>query len=135
MKKKDVNKPQFKVGDKVVIVESPIPEDVGKVVEIVETEKTQLMVKFEDGYPMWTTYDSIGPVGEDMVNSPNHYKQKGIEVFDIMRAFYGDEAYEHFCLCSAQKYVTRCRLKGKYLEDLKKARKCIDRIVELHESK
>lgn len=72
-------------------------------------------------------------IGEDMVNSPNHYNQNGIEVFDIMRAFYGDDVYEHFCLGSAQKYVTRCRLKGKYLEDLKKARKCIDRIVELHE--
>ena len=135
MEKKDVNKSQFKVGDKVVIVESVNPEDIGKVVEIVEAEKTRLRVIFEDGYWMWTTYDSIMPIDEDMVNSPNHYKQKGIEVFDIMRAFYGDDAYEHFCLCSAQKYVTRCRLKGKYLEDLKKARKCIDRIVELHESK
>ena len=135
MEKKDVNKSQFKVGDKVVIVESVNPEDIGKVVEIVEAEKTRLMVIFEDGYSMWTTYDSIMPIDDDMVNSPNHYNRNGIEVFDIMRAFYGDDVYEHFCLCSAQKYVTRCRLKGKYLEDLKKARKCIDRIVELHESK
>lgn len=133
---------RFKKGDVARIISSPLAALVGKLVEIEEIDGDECVVTFDENEDvkvrMKVECDRLELVSaanresNDMVNSPNHYNRNGIEVFDIMRAFYGDDAYEHFCLCSAQKYVTRCQLKGKYLEDLKKARKCIDKILEIH---
>lgn len=72
---------------------------------------------------------------KEWVNHPQHYNQGGIECFDVMRAYYGEQAFEGFCLCSTLKYVMRCRNKDKYLEDLKKAQVYIQEIIKLHDGK
>lgn len=59
--------------------------------------------------------------GDAMVEHPKHYNCNGIECFDVIRAFYGDDALENFCLCNALKYIMRCKLKDNYRQDLKKA--------------
>lgn len=52
----------------------------------------------------------------DMVNSPDHYTQGGIETYDFIRA--KKLPYE---LGNVVKYVSRAPYKGNHLEDLKKA--------------
>lgn len=52
----------------------------------------------------------------DVVNHPKHYTShpSGIEVIEITR-------HMNFCLGNAIKYILRCDLKGKPIEDLEKA--------------
>lgn len=57
----------------------------------------------------------------DNVNQPSHYTShpSGVECIDITR-------HMNFCLGNAIKYIWRAGLKGDSIEDLKKAKKCID---------
>jgi len=52
----------------------------------------------------------------DAVNHPKHYcsHPSGVEVIEITR-------HMNFCLGNAIKYILRCDLKGKPIEDLEKA--------------
>jgi hypothetical protein len=67
-------------------------------------------------------------VSDDPVNHPTHYTAhpSGIECIQIT---------EHmgFCIGNAIKYLWRADLKGKALEDLKKARFYIDREIAKRE--
>lgn len=62
---------------------------------------------------------------DDPVNHPRHYTShpSGVHCIDII---------EHmpFNIGNAVKYLWRCDLKGRPLEDLEKARRCIDREIE-----
>lgn len=64
----------------------------------------------------------------DIVNNPQHYHTGKYECIEVMREVFGDEAVEDFCLLNAFKYLYRCRLKGNYIEDLKKAKRYIEMI-------
>ena len=68
---------------------------------------------------------------QEMVNHPGHYNQGGIECFDVIEKFFGRDALEHFCIGNALKYLMRCQHKGNYIEDLRKARFYIDKILEM----
>ena len=67
------------------------------------------------------------PKKKEMVFHPEHYN-KGIEVIDFIESWGLD-----FNEGNVVKYVTRHKLKGKPLEDLKKARFYIDRLIALQE--
>lgn len=60
---------------------------------------------------------------------PNHYNKGNIECFDVIKAYYGDDVFEHFCLGNVLKYVMRCKSKENYLQDLKKARVYLDKLI------
>jgi Protein of unknwon function (DUF3310) len=60
-----------------------------------------------------------------MVNSPPHYTDGGIEVIDFIEA----KGFDYH-LGNVVKYVSRAALKGKYLEDLQKARWYLDRAIK-----
>ena len=64
-----------------------------------------------------------------MVKHPNHYN-KGIEVIKFIESWKMD-----FSTGNVIKYVTRAPFKGKYLEDLKKARFYLDRLIKRAERK
>lgn len=67
----------------------------------------------------------------DMVNSPSHYNST-IECIDAMRAMTeGSEigAHQAYCWQSVFKYIWRWPYKAKPLEDLKKARWYLDRLI------
>lgn len=66
---------------------------------------------------------------KEMVNHPNHYN-KGIEVIKFIESWKMD-----FSTGNVIKYVTRAPFKGKYLEDLKKARFYLDRLIKRTERK
>ncbi len=66
----------------------------------------------------------------DIINEPNHYKGKhGIETIDVIRNFGNDDMIAGFYWGNAIKYMTRYRNKNG-LEDLKKARKNLDWLIE-----
>lgn len=73
----------------------------------------------------------------DMVNHPDHYQSgNGIECIDAIGAatehLSGEEA---FCTASAIKYLWRWKKKANPIEDLKKAKWYIDRIITKLEEK
>ena len=74
---------------------------------------------------------------EDNVNNPKHYiSDSGLEVFDVIKAF-TDDCYgaEAFCIGNAIKYLCRFKKKNKDnpVEDLKKARWYLDKVIEMWE--
>jgi hypothetical protein len=74
-------------------------------------------------------YDELPEVA-DIINEPNHYKGKhGIETIDVIRNFGNDDMVAGFYWGNAIKYMTRYRNKNG-LEDLKKARRNLDWLIE-----
>ena len=76
--------------------------------------------------------DSLNAKQPDMVNHPPHYNRHGIEAIDAIQAATG-EGFEYHLQATALKYLWRYRYKGKPLEDLKKARWYLDRLIEEHD--
>ena len=65
----------------------------------------------------------------DMVNHPSHYTQGGIECIDCIKsAIVGKVGIEAFCVGNAIKYLFRYEEKNG-IEDVKKARWYIDRLI------
>lgn len=71
------------------------------------------------------------PKTHDNVNHPSHYQTKnGLEVIDIISAATEDcNGMEAVCIGNAVKYLCRWKKKNG-LEDLKKARWYIDRLIK-----
>lgn len=66
----------------------------------------------------------------DMVNHPAHYTQGGIECIDCIKsAIVGKAGIEAFCVGNAIKYLFRYEEKNG-IEDVKKARWYIDRLIK-----
>ena len=66
----------------------------------------------------------------DMVNSPDHYNYAGIECIDAIRAATGEEGYQYYLQGNIMKYLWRFDYKDKPLEDLKKAKWYLDKLIE-----
>ncbi len=64
----------------------------------------------------------------DMVNSPPHYNQAGIECIDAIRAATSD-GYEYYLQGNIIKYLWRYRYKNG-VEDLKKAQWYLEKLIE-----
>ena len=73
---------------------------------------------------------------KDNVNSPSHYQTQSsevqIECIDAMRAAFGDEVVEDFCIANAMKYLWRHQRKGG-TESVKKAQWYLNKYIELKE--
>lgn len=67
----------------------------------------------------------------DMVNHPDHYQsESGLEVIDVIEAFTKDlVGLEAVCTSNVLKYICRWKKKNG-LEDLKKARWYLDKLIE-----
>lgn len=65
----------------------------------------------------------------DMVNSPAHYTDGGIEAIDYIEAKLTAEQFIGMCLGNALKYLSRAGKKGDRAEDLRKARWYITRAL------
>lgn len=66
---------------------------------------------------------------EDMVNSPPHYNQHGVECIDAIRAA-TDKGYKYYLQGNIIKYLWRFDYKGKPVEDLKKAKWYLEKLIE-----
>lgn len=74
----------------------------------------------------------LSEIGTEQVNHPKHYNQGQIEVIDYIEDLgMGDD----FCAGNAIKYISRYKYKGKPLEDLKKAKWYIERLITNYEKK
>lgn len=66
---------------------------------------------------------------DDAINHPSHYTMGGIEVIDAIEAWKLD-----FRLANVVKYVARCEHKEQKLQDLRKARWYLERVIKELES-
>lgn len=71
---------------------------------------------------------------KDVVNKPAHYQYGTIECIDYMKDNMPLEAFKGYLEGNAKKYLHRWRYKGKPVEDLKKARWYLDRLIQETES-
>lgn len=65
----------------------------------------------------------------DPVNHPAHYTQGGIECIEALKAALGFEGFKSYCRGNIIKYLWRTEHKNK-VQDLKKARWYLDRLIE-----
>lgn len=92
-----------------------------------------------DNYALKTLADAAGivigreEIAEDPVNRPSHYTSGGIECIDAIAASMTPDEYAGFLKGQVVKYIWRYRLKGKPVEDLKKARNYLDRLIQITE--
>ena len=77
-----------------------------------------------DSKQMWPAEEAV-----DMVNSPPHYNQTGIECIHAISAATGD-GFKYYLQGNIMKYLWRFDYKDKPLEDLKKAQWYLDKLVE-----
>lgn len=90
-------------------------------------------MKEEESTAMWAAdeeklLDGYYQKNPDMVNSPPHYNQAGIECIDAIQAA-TDEGYEYYLQGNIMKYVWRYRYKNG-IEDLKKAQWYLNKLIE-----
>ena len=139
---------KFKVGDKVKVVkqqyrleehEAPIGS-VGKIIKTDGYNESNYLVEsdafkfglginentwwFEEG-----NLELVSNEDQDVVNNPNHYTSSSIECIDAMQASLPPEQFKGFLRGNVQKYCWRCDKKNG-LEDLKKARWYLDKLIE-----
>ena len=74
-------------------------------------------------------------IEQDVINKPSHYQGRyGMESIEILRNFMTDEQLVGFYLGNSLKYLIRHQKKNG-LEDLKKARKNLNWLIEKMEEK
>ncbi|SFU93674.1 DUF3310 domain-containing protein [Xenorhabdus koppenhoeferi] len=66
----------------------------------------------------------------DNVNHPTHYASGGIECIDAMKSSMTDEAFKGYLKGNVQKYLWRYEKKASPVEDLKKARWYLDKLIK-----
>jgi len=69
----------------------------------------------------------------DTVNKPAHYNNGKVECIEAIDASMTDVEFRGYLKGNVLKYVWRYLYKGKPLEDLKKARAYLDRLIESYE--
>ena len=66
----------------------------------------------------------------DVVNHPSHYTDGEIECIDAIEAQLTAEEYRGYLRGNCAKYLWRCMLKGKPVEDLKKCQWYLERLLQ-----
>jgi len=70
------------------------------------------------------------PEKSDSVNCPAHYNQGGIECIDAIKASLTAEGFQAYLKASSMKYLWRYEHKNAPIEDLRKARWFLDRLIK-----
>ncbi len=66
----------------------------------------------------------------DVVQKPEHYNKASIETIDAIEASMSEEEFRGHLKGTVLKYLWRYTYKGKPVEDLKKARWYLDKLIE-----
>jgi hypothetical protein len=64
------------------------------------------------------------------VNHPPHYTQGEVECIQAMESNSTPEHFQEHCRLTAQKYLWRCRYKGKFRQDVEKAIWYLQRLLK-----
>ena len=67
----------------------------------------------------------------DLVNHPPHYNKGGMEVIEVIELVTGGQGFIGYLLGNILKYLLRFEHKGKPIEDLKKARWYLDKLISV----
>jgi hypothetical protein len=59
-----------------------------------------------------------------------HYRDMAVQPWDAMHSWLGGEGFIGYLRGSAINYLARAGAKGPMREDVKKARHCLDRLIE-----
>lgn len=78
----------------------------------------------------WATKEKPPVIQEDLVNHPPHYADGGIECIEAIEAQLTAEEYRGYLRGNCAKYLWRCMLKGKPVEDLKKCQWYLERLLQ-----
>jgi hypothetical protein len=81
----------------------------------------------------WATKEEPPVIQEDLVNHPPHYSDGGIECIEAIEAQLSLEEYRGYLRGNCTKYLWRCMLKGKPVEDLKKCQWYLKRLLQTFE--
>ncbi len=65
----------------------------------------------------------------DPVDHPDHYTDGGIETIDFVQAKLSPVQFFGYCIGNSLKYLSRAGKKDSLLQDLKKARWYLDRLI------
>ena len=85
--------------------------------------------KNRKGY--WTKQGGLEPVSAvDPVTRPKHYNTGDIECIDAIKASMEATQFKGYLKGNVEKYVWRYEYKNKPVEDLRKARWYLDRLIE-----
>lgn len=71
---------------------------------------------------------------EDNINHPSHYTNGDIECIDAIKASMCTVEFLGYLKGNIMKYLWRYRLKGREIEDLKKAQWYLDKLVSSYNS-
>ena len=66
---------------------------------------------------------------DDVVNKPKHYNQGGVECIDYIEQVLSS-GFPSYCKGNVIKYLHRSSYKGNEVQDLKKARWYLDRMIK-----
>jgi len=110
-------------------VDGVCPVPWAKAVDVLK-ESDFLTQDRNSNFPAENTVAPHPPVTqEDVVNHPSHYTDGGIECIEAIEAQLTPEEYRGYLRGNCAKYLWRCMLKGKPLEDLNKCRWYLDRLI------
>lgn len=126
----------FKVGDRVTYVGWMMDELVGKSGTVREVLSLDNILVDWDGCD-WSSGvlpESLEKLTEktsakDTVNHPDHYNNGGIECIEYLKDNMSWQGYTGYLEGNCKKYLHRWRYKQKPIEDLKKARWYLDRLI------
>ena len=71
---------------------------------------------------------------EDVVNNPSHYNKGGIECIEAIEQSMTPSSFKGYLKGNVQKYMWRYESKAKPVEDLKKARWYLNKLIEVQEA-
>lgn len=83
------------------------------------------VVEEDEGYDLSEHMEDV-----DNVNSPDHYNTGSIECIEYLQDNMSWDGFTGYLEGNCKKYMHRWRYKTKPLEDLKKARWYLDRLIE-----
>ncbi len=83
----------------------------------------------------WATKETTPVLQEDLVNHPSHYAETGgVECIVSIEAQLTTEEYEGYLRGNCVKYLWRWKNKGG-VQDLKKCKWYLERLIEINDSK
>lgn len=96
-----------------------------KIVEDDEGLAKWKIAEDDEGYDLSDHMEDV-----DNVNNPDHYNTGSIECIEYLKDNMSWEGFTGYLEGNCKKYLHRWRYKAKPLEDLKKARWYLDRLIE-----
>lgn len=77
----------------------------------------------------WATIPERPELQPDNVNHPSHYTNGGVECIEAIESQLTDEEFRGYLRGNCAKYLWRCNLKGNPVEDLKKCKWYLERLI------